>query len=288
MTHDTLVSVETLAARLATPSPAGPPDWLVCDCSFDLADPGAGRRLFAQGHLPGAVYLHLDEDLSGAKTGHNGRHPLPEPDRLAQRMAALGAGDHTQIVVYDSSGGMFAARAWWLLRWLGHRAAAVLDGGSTAWRAADRPWTAESTPPPRTPGRFSRRAPLVQTIDHTTLRQRLGAGPLVDARAPDRFRGENETLDPVGGHIPGAVNRFFKDNLGPDGRFQDAAALRQAWLPLLAGASAGEVVHQCGSGVTACHNLLSMEVAGLGGSVLYPGSWSEWCAQPGAPVATGP
>jgi thiosulfate/3-mercaptopyruvate sulfurtransferase len=204
-------------------------------------------------------------------------------------MASLGADDETQVVAYDNAGGMYAARLWWMLRWAGHRAAAVLDGGLGAWQAAGRPVVAE-LPPKRSAGSFSLRPPLVRMVDYRDVSANLSSGDklVLDARAPDRFRGENETLDPVGGHIPGARNRLFRDNLAADGRFKRAAQLRQEFDGITGARPASEIVNQCGSGVTACHNLLAMEIAGLPGAALYPGSWSEWSAQPGAPIATGP
>ena len=262
---------------------------LLLDASFDLSDVAAGQAAHADAHLPGAIYLHLDRDLSAAKTGRNGRHPLPSREAFAARLAGLGADAAMTLVAYDRNGGMYAARLWWMLRWLGHDAAAVLDGGLAAWRAAGG--AVDSGPvAPRPPGRFPLRQPVVETVGTAELRVGLGssAAPLiVDARAADRFRGENETLDPVGGHIPGAVNRCFRDNLGPDGRFKPGQQLRAEWRSLIGERAPAELVQQCGSGVTACHNLLALEAAGLAGSRLYPGSWSEWCAQPGAPVALG-
>jgi thiosulfate/3-mercaptopyruvate sulfurtransferase len=261
---------------------------MVFDCSFDLADPEAGARAYAEAHLPGAVYLHLDNDLSAPKTGRNGRHPLPERAVFARRLAELGLDDDMLAVVYDRQACTYAGRAWWMLRWVGHAAVRVLDGGLAAWQAAGGPVEAGAVPP-REPGRFSLRPALVEAVDFGQLRASLGRGRrlIVDARAADRFRGENETLDPVAGHIPGAAHRFFRDNLGPDGRFKPAEQLRAEWTAVMAGRAPADLVHQCGSGVTACHNLLALDSAGLGGSALYPGSWSEWCAQPGAPVARG-
>ena len=267
----------------------GSQDIVIVDCSFDLADPAAGRESYHQGHLPGAFYLHLDNELSGPKTGFNGRHPLPDADVLTARLRALGINDGTLVVAYDAQGAMYAARLWWLLRWLGHEASAVLDGGKAAWVAAGFPLEAGTTPDPETAGNLTRRSTMVPTVDARALvdnldtRERL----VVDARAPDRFRGENETIDPVGGHIPGAVNRFFKDNLKPDGHFKSADTLRQEFGQILAGTPPADAVMQCGSGVTACHNLLALEVAGLAGAALYAGSWSDWCADPQRPVATG-
>ncbi|WP_420993238.1 sulfurtransferase [Cupriavidus sp. 30B13] len=262
---------------------------VVIDCTFDLANPAAGREAYHANHLPGAFYLHLDNELSGPKTGSNGRHPLPDPDTLTARLRALGVGADSQVIAYDAQGGMFAARLWWLLRWLGHEAVAVLDGGKNAWVAAGLPLEAGTTPEPETPGTFTRKASLVATVDAALVLANLDEPRrlVVDARAPDRFRGENETLDPVGGHIPGAVNRFFKDNLRADGSFKPAAALREEFAQVLGATPPGAAIMQCGSGVTACHNVLALEVAGLRGAALYPGSWSEWCADPARPVASG-
>ncbi|MFT3735378.1 MAG: sulfurtransferase [Rhodocyclaceae bacterium] len=260
----------------------------VLDVRHDLTNPDAGRTGFLAGHIPGASFLHLDTDLSGAKTGRNGRHPLPDPDQLAQSFAAAGISNDTQVVIYDAQGGMFAARVWWMLRWLGHEAVAVLDGGWQAWLAAGgASETGEAHAV--TPGSFTRRASLVSTRNADAVLANLQTQQqlVVDARAADRFRGENETLDPVGGHIPGARNRFFKDNLAADGSFKPADTLRAEWLAILDGKAPEDVIAQCGSGVTACHNLLALEVAGLPGAALYPGSWSEWCSDPVRPVAKG-
>ena len=277
MAFGPLVTAEQLAAHS---------EWRVFDCRHDLANPDAGALAFAAGHIPGAQFLHLDADLSGTKTGTNGRHPLPDPATLAQRLRTLGVDNDTQIVVHDADVGMFAARAWWLLRWLGHRHVAVLDGGLAAWVAAGHALSCAVIVP--TQGSFAQRPSLTTLTDSTRLLAGLGttmAPLIVDARAPDRFAGQNETLDPVGGHIPGAVNRFFRHNLGADGRFKPADVLRQEFTALLGERAANDTVQQCGSGVTACHNLLAMEIAGLPGATLYPGSWSEWCADPARPVS---
>ncbi|SDO68002.1 thiosulfate/3-mercaptopyruvate sulfurtransferase [Ralstonia sp. 25mfcol4.1] len=262
---------------------------VVIDCSFDLTNPAAGREMYQQDHVPGAFYLHLDNELSGPKTGFNGRHPLPDADLFVARLRALGVNDDTLIVAYDAQGSMYAARLWWLARWVGHGAVAVLDGGKAAWLAAGLPLEPGVTPDPEAGGNLTRRASLVRTVDAAALLENLDHPALlvVDARAADRFRGENETLDPVGGHIPGAANRFFKDNLTGDGRFKPADQLRAEFGQVFGGKTAADTVMQCGSGVTACHNLLALEVAGLTGAALYPGSWSEWCADPKRPVATG-
>jgi thiosulfate/3-mercaptopyruvate sulfurtransferase len=283
MTYDTLISAEQLAQALQTDAKV-----LVLDCSFELTNPQAGRQAYRAGHVPGARYVNLDHALSSEKTGRNGRHPLPSRETFALTMVALGADDDTQVVAYDNAGGMYAARLWWMMRWAGHGAVAVLDGGIGAWKAAGLEMTIEE-PPVAAPSRFTLREPLVNTVDYAQVRANIHMQSrlVLDARAPDRFRGENETMDAIGGHIPGAKNRLFKDNLAADGRFKPADQLRQEFDVITGGRPASELVSQCGSGVTACHNLLAMEVAGLRGAALYPGSWSEWSAQPGAPVATG-
>jgi thiosulfate/3-mercaptopyruvate sulfurtransferase len=271
---------QVLAAMAQGPAP------VIVDCSFDLADTDAGRRAFAQGHLPGALYAHLDTDLSGPKTGRNGRHPLPARADWAATLGRWGVGPETPVVVYDSQGGMYAARAWWMLLWLGHRAASVLDGGLAAWRAAGGPIeTGEPGASRPATGAHPVGESLVRTVDADALLETLGRVTVLDARAGERFRGEVEPLDARAGHIPGARSRFFKDNLDAEGRFRPPEALRAAFEAF--GAPPEQVVHQCGSGVTACHNLLAMEIAGLAGSALYPGSWSEWSADPARPVATG-
>lgn len=281
MPYTTLIDAEALRAELSGGAPL-----VLLDASFDLADPSAGERSYREGHVPGAHYLHLDRDLSGEKTGHNGRHPLPPRERFAAAIGALGVTPQTQVVVYDRQQAMFAARPWWMLRWLGHAAVAVLDGGVAAWLAAGG--TLESRPPEPSPQPpYPPRPSLAPTVDAAALAQRLGQVGLVDARAPERFRGDVEPLDKQAGHIPGALNRFFKDNLAADGRFKPPAQLRAEFERLLASRPVEEVVHQCGSGATACHNILAMESAGLTGSRLYPGSWSEWSADPARPVAKG-
>ena len=281
--HTTLISAADLA-RHVTDS-----HWVVLDCRHDLMNPDAGRDAFAAGHIQNAQFANIDTDLSGAKTGPDGvfrgRHPLPERTALIDTLRAWGISDDTQVVAYDAHGGMFAARLWWLLRWIGHPAVAVLDGGLAAWQAAGEPL---GTPvAPRARGTIAERPSLTQTVAVDDVVANLGTQnkTVIDARAADRYRGENETIDPVGGHIPGARNRFFKDNLTANGHFKDAAQLKAEWTPLFA--SAPQAIMQCGSGVTACHNLLALEVAGLPGAALYPGSWSQWCADPARPVATG-
>ncbi len=277
----TLVSTSELATHL---DDAG---WVICDCRHDLADTAAGRRAYLEAHIPGARFVHLDDDLSAPKTGRNGRHPLPDPERFAQRLGDLGISTASQVVGYDASGGYYAARLWWMLRWLGHEAAAVLDGGWQAWTRAGLPVT--GAPPAIRPAQFRRGKPLEQPVTAAEVAGDSGKpqSRLLDARAPNRYRGENETLDPVAGHIPGAANRFFQSNLDTDGRFKPASELRREFGEWLGESAPGEVTHYCGSGVTACHNLLAMEIAGLSGSRLYPGSWSEWVSDGSRPVARG-
>ncbi|WP_199103027.1 sulfurtransferase [Aquitalea sp. ASV11] len=262
-----------------------PEHTVILDCRFQLTDPEYGSHAYEAGHIPGALYLNLDYHLSGVKTGSNGRHPLPDGQRLAVDLGAAGITADVQVVCYDDAGGMYAARAWMLLRWLGHAAVAVLDGGIQAWQQAGA--TLETDKKRHMPRRFPVKASLIETVDADQVLANLEEQDfvVVDARSPERFRGEGETMDPVGGHIPGARNRFFQHNLDGNGRFKDPATLRSEWEAVLAGTSPEEIVHQCGSGVTACHNLLAMEHAGLTGSRLYPGSWSEWCSDPERPVA---
>ena len=277
--YSTLVSVEALAEHLTAP------DWIVFDCRHDLADVELGRQEYARAHIPGARFLHLDADLSGAKTGSNGRHPLPDPSAFCRRLASLGMSNDKQAVAYDASGGYYAARLWWMLRWVGHLRGAVLDGGWDAWVRAAKPVT--DAPAAVGPGDFRAISSQGSTLQARDIEEAGDATQLriVDARSPDRFRGENESLDPVGGHIPGALNRFFKHNLDADGRFKPAVTLEREFSELLGETPATKVIHQCGSGVTACHNLLAMEVAGMKGSKLYPGSWSEWCSDPRRAIA---
>jgi len=281
MAHKTLISADETAAHLKDP------DWVICDCRHDLADYSAGYRAYRNGHIPGARFLHLDVDLSGPKTGLTGRHPLPHPATFSLRLGALGIDNSKQVVAYDDSGGPFAARLWWMLRWVGHERVAVLDGGWNAWQQAGLPYTVAQ--PEIEPAIFSMRVQSQIAVDSkqilTDLQERRTQ--IIDARAPDRYRGENETLDPVAGHIPGAINRFFKLNLGDDGRFKSPAILKQEFAVMLNGRHPQTVIHQCGSGVTACHNLLAMELAGMNGSRLYPGSWSEWVSDRRRPVAGG-
>jgi len=280
MSLSTLVAADELALHLDDPA------WIIFDCRHDLANPGAGEAAYAAAHVPGARFLHLDRDLAGPMTGSNGRHPLPDPQQFAGKLAAAGVNADSQVVAYDDTGGMYAARLWWMMRWIGHPAAAVLDGGWKTWLA--KGYAASSDIPlPRAGDLVISPNPIAVDADFLLAHLHDPGVRVVDARAADRYRGENETLDPVGGRIPGALNRFFRDNLDADGCFRPAAQLHADFSRVLQGAAPKTVVHQCGSGVTACHNLLAMEIAGLAGSRLYPGSWSEWCADPARPFATG-
>lgn len=282
MPWTTLIEVEELALRLD--------DCVVVDCRHSLLEPDAGRRAWLAGRIPGARFLHQDEDLASPIGPDTGRHPLPDPQALRRRLADLGLVRQTQLVAYDDAGGATAARLWWLARWLGHEAVAVLDGGLPAWQAAGYPLESGDPAPSRhapaepAQGEALVRPVEVEAIEHNLVQPTL---MLVDARSAERYRGEAEPIDPVAGHIPGALNRPLTRNLRPDGRFLPAPLLRQAFLDLLDGRSAESVVHYCGSGVSACHNLLAMEHAGLPGSLLYGGSWSQWCSDPSRPVATG-
>ncbi len=263
------------------------PQWIVLDCRFELSRAQAGREAYLQDHIPGAHYAHLEEHLSGPVTAVSGRHPLPDRAQLAARLRSWGITATTQVVAYDEANGAYAARLWWLLRWLEHRNVAVLNGGLSAWRKAGFP--IDNAVPPaaaRYPAPISTGTEKGGQLTAGEVQQGLADGTicLIDARGADRFAGQNETIDPVAGHIPGARNHPFPDNLDANQRFLPAAQLRERWAATLAGASPDSVVCMCGSGVTACHNLLAMEVAGLHGAKLYAGSWSEWIKDPARPV----
>ena len=277
----TLVSTEELAAHLEDP------DWVVIDCRFTLTEPEAGRAAYARSHIPGARYAHLDDDLSSPKTATSGRHPLPDPARLAAKLGQWGVGEKTQVVVYDDSFGSIAVRLWWLLRWLGHDAVALLDGGLPKWKKEGRPMTEQL--PGIVPAIFTARPSRDMWVDTPAVLEALDRKQalIIDARADIRFSGDIEPIDPVAGHIPGAVNLPFEDNLDMGGTFLPAEELRELYQGLLHGKPPESVIHMCGSGVTTCHNLLAMEIAGLSGGKLYPGSWSEWITDPARPVATG-
>lgn len=280
MAYTTLVQVEDLEQHLFDYN------WCVVDCRHDLADFSAGFKAYQAGHIPGATFAHIEEDLSGEKTGSNGRHPLPRRQDLVDIFREWGISNNTQIVAYDAQGGQFAGRLWWLARWLGHENVALLDGGWQAWMARTN-WSSTEEPD-RVPGNFEARPPLVKTVDAAQVQALLGDARalIVDARAPERYAGEVEPIDPVAGHIPGAANRFWQNNLD-NGKFKSAIQLRIEFDALRGDRPAQQLIQQCGSGVTAAHNVLAMEIAGLKGAPLYAGSWSEWIADPGRPVTQG-
>ena len=276
-----LVSPAELAGHLTDPQ------WIVFDTRHDLMDPAKGPRLYAEGHIPGAFFLHMDDDLAAPKTGTNGRHPMPDIHEFAAKINQCGVTPDSQVVVYDDIGGNFAVRLWWMLRWLGHEKAALLDGGYPLWTKEGHPVSKEA-PAPRE-GSFVPRPHLGSTVDVHFMEQHHGDPSIkvLDARAAERFQGLKEPIDPVAGHIPGAINRFWQQNLNPDGRFKAPKQLRAEFEQLL-GPEAERTVHMCGSGVTACHNAFAMELAGLPPGRLYPGSWSEWVSDPARPVAKQP
>jgi thiosulfate/3-mercaptopyruvate sulfurtransferase len=278
--HRTLVSVEELARHVDDPQ------WVVVDCRHSLQDLESGRRTYAQGHIPGAFFAGVEDELAGPKTGKNGRHPMPDAAHFAVFLRELGVTDATQIVAYDAGGDMFAARMWFLCRHAGHEAVAVLDGGFAAWTAAGKPVSTEEPARPGN-GTFKANPRHELTVDAKAVLASLedNAFSVLDARASDRFAGQNETIDPVAGHIPGALNRPFKANFDAGGFFKPPAQLRDEFTHL--GVHPKRLVHQCGSGVSAAVNYLAMEHAGVEGSRLYPGSWSEWIADPSRPVETG-
>jgi thiosulfate/3-mercaptopyruvate sulfurtransferase len=295
MVFRTLVDAGTLQGLLRTPQLLGTPQLALIDCRFDLMRPEAGRRAYLEAHLPGARYADLNRDLSAPVGAHTGRHPLPTPAAFAAALTGLGISNDSQVIAYDDANGSFAARLWWMLRWVGHDAVAVLDGGFDAWRKRGGPLqSGEPAPAAAGDRHFTPRPGAVNAALVTTagLEQLLfepapGAPKplLVDARAPERFAGTVEPIDSVAGHIPGAVNHPFAGNLAADHRFLPAAELKARWLERLAGTAPENLIAMCGSGVTACHNLLSLEVAGLPGATLYAGSWSEWIRDPRRPVA---
>jgi thiosulfate/3-mercaptopyruvate sulfurtransferase len=280
---DTLVETEVLAAHLRDPA------WVVFDCRSVLTDPTAGERAYAAGHVPGARYIHLERDLSGPVTPESGRHPLPDPQLLAEKLGRAGVGEHTQVVAYDDAGGVYAARLWWLLRWLGHRESAVLNGGWQQWSKEDR--RADNAVPLAEARSFPYREPSheewLSSEEVLQLVRGRRRGLIMDARAPVRFRGDEEPIDPVAGHVPGAMNLPFAANLADDGRFSAPATLRHRFEAALGGTRPEQVVSMCGSGVTACHNLLAMELAGIKHAKLYAGSWSEWIRDKARPVSKG-
>jgi len=281
VTTTMLIDAEKLQQHL------GDPDWRIFDVRHDLMDHAAGQRAYAAGHIPGAVFAAIETELSGPKTGRNGRHPLPERARMAEQFRAWGVSNSTQIVAYDAQGGQFAVRLWWLARWLGHTRVALLDGGWPVWLACGGPPSIE--PPAERRGNFETHPSLVPLVDAATVLANLSTAErlVLDARTPERYRGEVEPIDPVAGRIPGARNRPWQRNVTAELKFRSPAELRAEFDTLLAGRTPDTLVHQCGSGVTACHNVFSMELAGLPGSALYGGSWSEWIADRGRPVERG-
>jgi thiosulfate/3-mercaptopyruvate sulfurtransferase len=277
MSGSTLVSTGELEKNL--------PRWRVFDCRHDLAKPDLGEQQYREGHIPGALFAHLERDLSGRKTGKNGRHPLPDPQDFERWLEKTGLTPSDQAVCYDAGNGSMAARLWWMLRWIGHDKVAVLDGGFAKWMNEGRRVTIDV--PLFTPFNYPIKVRKEFAVDVRIVEKTLGKPLLLDARAPARYRGEQEPIDPVAGHIPGAKNRFNSDNLSADGTFKRAEELKKEFLSVLGERSASEVIHYCGSGVSACHNLLAMEIAGLKGAKLYPGSWSEWSADPKRPQERG-
>ena len=279
MPFRTVVSSAELAA-LASP-------YVIVDCRFALDDTEWGRREYLTRHIPGAVYAHLDADLAGAKTGTNGRHPLPTADDLRRTLSRLGIGDGVQVVAYDQDSGMYASRLWWLLRWMGHDAVAVLDGGFAGWLAEGRPTSSGNETTPARVFAGEPHADMVIDVDTLAQVSTSDGWRVIDARAPERYRGEVEPLDRVAGHIPGAVNHFYKHNLTEEGHYKLPDELHDLMGRYVTDVPASHVVCYCGSGVTACHNLLALERAGIHGARLYPGSWSEWSSDPAREVETG-
>ena len=277
-----LIDVPALSERL------GDPDWVVVDCRFTLTDPTAGPAAYARSHIPGARYADLDHDLSRRPGPGDGRHPLPSPSDFAARLGAWGVHAGSTVVAYDEASGAIAARLWWLLGWLGHDGRLVLDGGFASWESAGLP--VEATVPTWRPARFVPRRIADESVVATADLPALQAegGLLVDARAAARYRGEQEPIDPVAGHVPGAVNRPGSVNIGPSGRFRAPAELAREFAELLDGRSPDQLIAMCGSGVTACQLLLALAAAGLEGGKLYAGSWSEWIRDPARPIRTGP
>ncbi len=281
MAYDTLVSAEILQQHLDDPN------WVILDGRFNLADTDAGYQAYQQGHIQGAQYVHLDQQLSSPITASSGRHPLPDPQALADWFGSVGIGADTQVVIYDDMGGAMAARCWWLLQTFGHQSAAVLDGGLPQWQSQGFSVTSELTE--AIPGVFDCQWQSSAIIEVQVVQANLDKPTfqLVDSRAAERYRGEQEPIDPIAGHIPHALNRDLNLNLDEDGCFKPPQQLQREWQALLAGLDGKSIVHMCGSGVTACHNQLAMEYAGLIGSRVYAGSWSEWITDTKRPVATG-
>lgn len=281
MNYTTLISAESLYQHLTDPG------WIIFDCRFSLADTETGAKNYRRGHIPTARYVHLNDDLSSEVTDYSGRHPLPNFSLLSNKLGLWGVDNQSQIVVYDDAGGAFAGRFWWLLRCMGHEKVAVLDGGIQHWQQLG--YAVTTTLPSIKPALFRTYLNEKSWLNAVQVRDQLAAKTikLIDARTPERFQGKQEPIDPVAGHIPGALNRPFQRNLDRRDLFLSAGELRRQFEQLLAGSSAEKTVHMCGSGITACHNLLAMEHAGLSGSKLYSGSWSEWIKNRNRGVATG-
>lgn len=278
MAHTTLISPAELAAGLADPA------WLVADCRFELGKPDAGREAWLDSHIPGAIHADLERDLSAPVTATSGRHPLPPVEDLAATLSRFGIGERTQVVCYDAGSGAYAARLWWILRYLGHDAVAVLDGGFAAWVEEGRPVSTAAVA--RAPSRFVARPRPGMLVDAAGVRSALARGErLVDVRGAERFAGTVEPLDAVAGHVPGALNLPYLDNLDARGRFRPPAGLAGRWRDATGGTMGRDAICMCGSGVTACHAILALELAGIPGASLYPGSWSEWIRSPDRPVA---
>ena len=281
MPYTTIISPDLLAQHLQDP------EWVVIDCRFSLADKSYGQTAWNQSHIPGSRFVDLEEDLSGEITDSSGRHPLPSAGELVDTLARLGIGNNTQVVIYDDAFGSMAVRLWWTLRWLGMESVALLDGGFPRWKRENRPLTDEK--PLIEPGHFAATVQDNAWVDCTFVENCLNDSPhvLIDARGEDRYAGERDPLDPVKGHIPGSLNRPFEDNLDLAGNFLSAEELREEFEALLGDTPPENVIHTCGSGVTCCHNMLAMEIAGLSGSRSYVGSWSKWITDPAHPIATG-
>ncbi len=282
--YTNLIECDQLRAILSGPERRD--NIVIFDCRHDLMNPDYGKNAYSEKHIVGALFASIDDDLSTARNGNNGRHPLPTREKFCAWLGENGVDNNTQVIAYDDAGGVYGSRLWWMLRWVGHEACAVLHGGIKAWEASNGDLTSIPCSPTKTsifdcnPRDIA--VDVVSVIRNINTKEML----VVDARANDRFHGKNEMIDPVGGHIPGAVNRFFKNNLDEQGRFLPADELRKAFLDLAGTMDTSSLIHQCGSGVSACHNILAMDIAGLAPGKLYPGSWSEWVSDDQRPVAT--
>lgn len=279
MSFTTLISTENLAENIDHS------DWIIFDCRFSLADPGAGFKAYKTNHIPNAHYAHLDKDLSSTITALTGRHPLPDFSVLAIKLGAWGVTNHSQVIIYDDAAGAIAGRMWWLLKCLGHESTAVLDGGIKKWEKHGQHLSATLPTLTKTDFQGNPDKSTWLTTDQVQNSLKTGTNKLIDARTPERFKGDQEPIDPVAGHIPGALNRPFQLNLNKDGMFLNSKELREQFIVLTGNTNPDQIIHMCGSGVTACHNLLAMEIAGLKGSRLYAGSWSEWIRDKHRPIA---